>query len=389
MAFSISYDLYLDSVKHLNKDETNEAGQRQFTPMSEEEWNAIPNEQRYLTIAKTTGDIETFKPEDDVAAAFREKYGAETWQADQSGRPDHMGTLFYGYGDPRQGVVGDGPEQFAIDPSRIMYLPDGRWVMELSNVKGEWLAQDQATDDRTSNQFMTRIAVAVVAMAVAGAAMAGAEGSAGAAADTLGTAPGQGFGTQGSGFSSYAGATPAPAAPAGAGTTGINYGDPLPQIQQPQFNTMNPTPDFTAPPGGTPSPSTGTPSPSTGTPTGPPGDVVPPPSGSPTGAPTGTPTTPPAGNPAGNGIINTVRNGYNTVADWYSGLSPISRQILGAGVSYGAQAIIGARAQNDAEEERNRILQDERDDRIRRGSIPAFGSAFTTKPGIINSRRGG
>lgn len=82
---------------------------------------------------------------------------------------------------------------------------------------------------------------------------------------------------------------------------------------------------------------------------------------------------------------------------WYDGLSPGSRFLLGTAVSQGLGAMNSANAQRRAQREADERERRFREDRVRRGAVPAFGGAFTPKPdpvfdprtGIINSRRGG
>lgn len=97
----------------------------------------------------------------DVASQFTAQFGAPPWQS--SGGTDN---IVYSIGPPTN--YGQDISQWAIDPSRVMVLPDGRYVYESSNVSGQFLAQAQATDDRTSNQFMATGAAIIGAGALGG-----------------------------------------------------------------------------------------------------------------------------------------------------------------------------------------------------------------------------
>ena len=76
----------------------------------------------------------------------------------------------------------------------------------------------------------------------------------------------------------------------------------------------------------------------------------------------------------------------NNAAGWFSGLSAPAQEVLARGFAGGAaglmQALAMKNASEDAEERENRA----REDRIRRGSVPDFSSAFSK--GVIDSKRG-
>lgn len=87
----------------------------------------------------------------DASAAFTARFG----------KPN--GPLDYSVGDPTN--YGQPSSQWANDPSRFLTMPDGTRVFEGNNVSGDFLRQAQATDDRRSNQFMTRGAATIGGMA--------------------------------------------------------------------------------------------------------------------------------------------------------------------------------------------------------------------------------
>lgn len=118
--------------------------------------------------------------------------------------------------------------------------------------------------------------------------------------------------------------------------------------------------------------------PPTSTPSGPPATQPPAPASSAT--PTPTPTT------TGGGILDTARNAWSSTSGWYNGLSPAGRMVVNGAISQGVQGLAGANAQREVQQENERREEEQRQDRIRRTSIPAFGSAFTPR-GIINGTR--
>lgn len=223
VGFQIPYSAYVDNpmVRAKFGEQSSEGGST-FQPVSEQQWNAMSNQERYATISGMTNNLtDSFSPDESTTAAFRQQFGNEGWQANASGRPQDMGRLIYGFGDPRMGVNNDDPSQFAIDPSRIMKLPDGRWVMEASNVRGDWLAQDQATDDRHGNQNMVR---AAAALGIGAAGALGAAGEFGAAGSPYVSAGEGDIAAVNAGLTSGQGAT---AAGAGGGFQTVDVGGNL------------------------------------------------------------------------------------------------------------------------------------------------------------------
>ena len=101
------------------------------------------------------------------------------------------------------------------------------------------------------------------------------------------------------------------------------------------------------------------------------------------GLETTTPTTPEFTSPvetttttaapsSGNGIIDGARNLWNGATQWYNGLSPASRFVLGQAASTGASALLQGNAQRNAQQYAEQQEQRARDDRARRGSVSAF-----------------
>lgn len=234
--------------------------------------------------------------------------------------------------------------QWFTDPGRVV---NGEgWSAFAENNRSPY-SQEQDEAGGLSQAQWNAIAIAFVT-AGAGAAYAG--GGAAVSGGELAAAGGQGFGTavgstgSGYGIGGAVGGAAAPGATAGTGTTPGLGGEG--------------SPGWTAE-GGPP--------------------VQP--------APTPTPTPAPS---IGNGIINGARGAWNSATQWYSGLSPLSRQVLGLGVSQGISGALRANAQNEASGAATAREERQRDDRVRRTGVGNFGSAFTPKPkGIIDSRRSG
>lgn len=97
-----------------------------------------------------------------------------------------------------------------------------------------------------------------------------------------------------------------------------------------------------------------------------------------------------AGNPAGSLSLNDGQGGIiDRTAKWFGKLSHGAQTVIAGSVAGGASGLMQALAAKNASEDAEDRDERAREDRTRRGSIPAFGSAFTPKKsGIIDSRRG-
>lgn len=75
---------------------------------------------------------------------------------------------------------------------------------------------------------------------------------------------------------------------------------------------------------------------------------------------------------------------------WYNGLSPAGRMLVNSAISQGTGALISSNAQREAQREADRREEEQRQDRVRRGSVSAFApGAFrprTPNTGIIGSK---
>lgn len=98
------------------------------------------------------------------------------------------------------------------------------------------------------------------------------------------------------------------------------------------------------------------------------------------------------------GIVAANSSQVGGLGGWWDGLSPISRRVISGALSTGASALLQGMNQREQQQFIEEQEEQRRQDRIRRGQIPAFGSAFTRRPGqttaveqlgLIGSRRGG
>jgi hypothetical protein len=397
--YSIPYSTYWSQIDSwMNGGGSEGGGPSGLGAMSEEDWNKLTPQQQFETLRHgQTGGGDTFALDasDNDISAFKDKYGDSTW-GNKSGL-DGKGRFVTGYGDLPTAYDANFNE-YAIDPSRVLHLPDGRWVIETDNIQGDWLAHERKQQDRAFNRGVWQSIIKIGAMAAGASALS----AAGSAADAGYISAGEGdTAAVNAGLTS----SPAPA----VGTTGTPYipageGDAAAVNAGLTTNTPVPTPTTGTPsyiPAGegdaaavnsgltstpTPTPATGTPTPPPTPSAGAPSTPVPPAEVPPT--PAGTP----AGTPAANsGIIqNGNPNLFTRGMDWANSLSPTTRMILGLGISQGIGAIAQSRAQRAAQEQQDHQQEQANQDRVRRGSLPAFGNAFTPRTsGIINSRRGG
>lgn len=143
-------------------------------------WDSMPPERQYqlfmnvINDPQYTGNGDTplrlgANPDAEAIAAYQQRFGGDG------------SNLAMGYGDG-PALYGSGAREFATDPSQILRLPDGRWVMRNDNVNGDWLARQQAMDN---NSGVTR-QLPYIAGAIFGAGAAGAFGAAGAGVDAAG-----------------------------------------------------------------------------------------------------------------------------------------------------------------------------------------------------------
>lgn len=93
--------------------------------------------------------------------------------------------------------------------------------------------------------------------------------------------------------------------------------------------------------------------------------------------------------PGSSGIINGAREAVNSIGNWYNGLTPASRFIIGTAISQGGSAIMRGIAQRDAQRYAQRVRDQQQEDYQRRHQIPAFGDNAFKPRGIIDGARGG
>jgi hypothetical protein len=375
----ITYQDYLDTFAHRAGHASSEAGSSDplATALSEEDWNNLSTADKYKNT--DMGDRFRITEDDQRYKDLKDKTGA-------SGGRDVM-NIVYGSEVPTE-INGVRP---FIDYDRIV-KGDGWYAYADSNETPEFKA---SKDHQLGRRFLVAAVMMVGGLAASGA-LAG--GAAAAGEGALAASAGQGFGTAG-----YAGAAGEIYGAAGAAGASSAAGAATPEYTPFEANypgnqpiTTGPNPTFT-PEGGGPgwaaeggAPVANAPAPAID-PALPPGTQAPAPVSAQgtvpniaTQAP--APVTDISVQP---GIIDTARNAGANAMGWYNGLSPGARMVVTSAVSQGAQALIGASSQRAAARSAEEQEEQTRRDRVRRQSLPSFGSAFTPKPGIIDSRRGG
>lgn len=181
MATELGYDQYLKHIEPMQGwiggGDAGTYRDPDYRPMSEAEWNALSNEERYSMLVRlptaADGGVQTDTKiktgrfhnatigDEEDASAFLAKFGAASWDPRQSGNAaDEGGEGFLsGYGELPQ-VYGADPSEYMIDPSRVFRGEDGRWIIEADNIKGDWLAQQQAiADDKMKTSAMRALAI--------------------------------------------------------------------------------------------------------------------------------------------------------------------------------------------------------------------------------------
>jgi hypothetical protein len=238
VADPLSFDEYLKVADRLSQMRGG-GGDGGFTPEAKYDragWEGLTNEQRYMLMAEGGFDPKSdtgnrLRAGEDLQAAFREKYGNTPLNTGtQMNNTDLSSDLVWGYGDPK--LFGQDAGMWAADPSRIMRMPDGRWVMEANNLKGDTLAKLQKFDDDSGMGDGTKRGWTAAAFLLGGAAAAGAFSGAGVAAaggSELAAAGGQGFGTAAgtaSNLGGVVGATEAAGVAGAAGSAGSSAAPP-------------------------------------------------------------------------------------------------------------------------------------------------------------------
>lgn len=159
---------------------------------------------------------------DPLVQQFLQQYGTREY-LDENGRPQEAPDsqnraargFVMGYGEPRYGnASGDAILQ---DGTRILRLPDGRYIREEGNLNGAEVAGQHRADEtrrRELRQMGTLMLAAVITGGLAYGALAGAGAAAATGGDVLAAAAGQGFGTA-TGVAGATGATGAAAGTAG------------------------------------------------------------------------------------------------------------------------------------------------------------------------------
>lgn len=121
--------------------------QEQYDKMSDEElWGLIGRAGAGLAsdYYYSGGQRLALADDDPLASQFSQKFGTKEFANAEMNNKKLTG-LIHGKGDIK--LYGKDPSEWMQDPSRIMYLEDGSWVIEAGNLKGDVLANMQAEDD--------------------------------------------------------------------------------------------------------------------------------------------------------------------------------------------------------------------------------------------------
>lgn len=177
---------------------------------------------------------------DPLVQQFLSQFGIRDWgdvEAPDSNNRRARGWVM-GYGDPTYGRERDDGRSILRDPSRILRLPDGRYLREEGNIDSDEVAGQQRrseTESRRGLQEVARVMAAPVLMAAgqyAGLIPAGEMGS------VMAAAPGQGFGTALGTSGGMGGVAGSALGAAESSSGGINWPGPLENIPEPVFGSM-------------------------------------------------------------------------------------------------------------------------------------------------------
>lgn len=89
------------------------------------------------------------------------------------------------------------------------------------------------------------------------------------------------------------------------------------------------------------------------------------------------------------GLVDNALSAPGRAMGWYDSLSPASRLIVNAGLSTGAQAVLGARAQREAQRAADERQDRAEEDRRRRHQVPTYTPGFFQPKGLIDGNMGG
>lgn len=227
----------------------NQGSEGSSAVMSEAQWNGMDDRERYKNIS-AYGALEA---DPAMKAAFEAKFGPMKSYENSGAERDSGGKLIWGYGTPQ--IYDSNASEYAQDPSRILYNPDGTWARESSNVRGDFMAGQQKASadsgywkgDKWDGLKSILPMVAAFAAPYAVAALGG-EAAGGAAAGTgafdVGASTGFGGIGEGWGLGEGVGA----GAGAGAGSSGF------PAMEGPGAFEGGSTPSLYGGAGATPAP---------------------------------------------------------------------------------------------------------------------------------------
>lgn len=123
--------------------------QAEYDKMSDEElWGLVQSSAAGMVGDYYAGDGSRYRVADDdpLAQQFSSKFGVKSFAPAEMQNQQLTG-LIHGKGDIK--LYGKDPSEWMQDPSRIMYLDDGSWVIEAGNLKGDVLANLQSQDSNT------------------------------------------------------------------------------------------------------------------------------------------------------------------------------------------------------------------------------------------------
>jgi hypothetical protein len=347
MAGTTSYaPTFQDYLKYWNSGDQSsfsESGATDQKPqLSEEAFNALGDDDKWSALGdvqsrETSGrNMIALAPDDPRAKALIDQTGME------AGRGI---AIVHG----NQSDVHFGDSKFWNDPSKVIDLGGGNYAFAPNNMTP--YAQAQGHDLTLAG----KIIIGLTTAAVGGEAF-GAFGDAGSTAGIASTDAAESGGTlalnaAGTGTTPYVGS--AAATGGAAGGAGLS-GEPPPPTD-----------------GGAPVSNGSTPIPGDGP------------------APVTNGSTPIPGSGGGGGVIDGVRSGFNSIANYYNSLTPAARLVLGTALSQGTGAILRGISQREALQQQKDLTNQQREDIRRRGQVQAFGDGAFKPNGIVDSRRNG
>lgn len=155
----------------------------QFAAASpEEQFRTMQGTAGYATGLNNPGNM-TLGADDDLVKQFQSQFGTRYFDPVEMGDQALSGYEM-GWGDPM--MYDMGADDFMQDSSRVLRLPDGRYIMESGNRRGDAIAGAQSRDSNTGlgdNAGPLMLAAVLTAGLAGGALGVGAEAASGAGAE--------------------------------------------------------------------------------------------------------------------------------------------------------------------------------------------------------------